>query len=395
MLAGTDMKAGDPGRRRDIIVIGASAGGIETLIRLVRGLPADLPATVLVAAPIQGNSTQRLPALLSGEGALPAVHVWGREPIRHGVIYVAAPDFHLIIKDGEATADHGPREGGFRPAVDALFRTAATTFGERVVGVVLSGVLDGGTAGLRAIKERGGLAVVQNPDEAIVGDMPRNAIENTAVDYVLSVAEIAPLLTYLAGGAPAPAQPPPPGPVPWPRRTGEHAERGERGEREWETRRLAAPREGERLVAGAPSGEPTGEPSCYRCPECGAVLFETPDSDEPSDASPEGGILRFQCLAGHGWSGPSLEMYQGQLSEEHLWVALGCLYERARLASRLAAQADARGFIRVAERLRERAARADARARRVREMLDEFGWDHEPIYEEPALAGRDGTPPSR
>src|SRR5438046_2361834 len=151
---------------RDIIVIGASAGGVEALVELVRLLPPDLPAAVFVVLHVPPQSTSVLPSILNRARTLPAVHPHDGQATQHGRIYVAPPDHHMLIKDGTIRLTRGPRENRNRPAADALFRTAARDYGPRVTGVVLSGALDDGTAGLSAIKSRGGLAVVQDPAEA-------------------------------------------------------------------------------------------------------------------------------------------------------------------------------------------------------------------------------------
>src|SRR5207244_2427388 len=165
---------------RDIIVVGASAGGVEALATLVRGLPADLPAAVFVVLHVPPHGTSVLPQILTRAGRLPAKHAVDGEAIQAGRIYVAPPDHHLLVKPGYVRVAHGPRENGHRPAVDALFRTAARTYGHRVAGVVLTGVLDDGTAGLIAVKLRGGAALVQHPDDALYDGMPRSALDNVA-----------------------------------------------------------------------------------------------------------------------------------------------------------------------------------------------------------------------
>jgi two-component system, chemotaxis family, protein-glutamate methylesterase/glutaminase len=182
----------------DVIVVGASAGGVETLRELVAGLPSDLPASILVVLHVAPDHKSILPRILTGAGPLPAAHAKNGEALEPGRIYVAPPDRHLVVDDGIVRLTRSPPEGGHRPAVDTLFRTAARFHGTRVVGVVLSGALDDGTAGLVAIKQRGGVTVVQDPDEALCADMPRNALENLQVDHCLPTAKIAALLEKLA-----------------------------------------------------------------------------------------------------------------------------------------------------------------------------------------------------
>jgi two-component system, chemotaxis family, protein-glutamate methylesterase/glutaminase len=190
-----------PGRGvtgHDIIVIGASAGGVEALQKIVSRLPPQFDAAVFVVLHVTAEATSALPAILNRAGPLPAHHAINKERISYGRIYVAQPDFHLVLRDGQVRVVHGPRENRSRPSVDPLFRSAAIIYGSRVVGVVLSGALDDGTAGLLAIKAQGGLAIVQDPDDALVAGMPRSALEYVQVDYTVPVAEIGPLLVRLA-----------------------------------------------------------------------------------------------------------------------------------------------------------------------------------------------------
>src|SRR5688500_13070138 len=158
--------------KRDILVIGASSGGLEVLKGLLGGLPAGLPASVFVVLHMAAHHPSRLPELLSRVCPLPVAHAVDGEPIVPGRVYVAPPDNHLLLMPDQVRLTNGPKENRARPAVDALFRSAAQAFGPRVVGVVLTGQLDDGTAGLWAIKDRGGLAAVQDPEEASAPSMP-------------------------------------------------------------------------------------------------------------------------------------------------------------------------------------------------------------------------------
>src|SRR5262249_18821179 len=153
-------------------VIGASSGGIESLLAVVAGLPRDLPVTLFVVVHVPPDAESSLPQILSHARPLPATHAKDHEQIRHGHIYVAPPDFHLLLRNGYIRIVRGPKETRHRPAIDPLFRPAARIYGPRVVGVVLSGMLDAGAAGLLAIKQRGGIAVVQDPADALFADMP-------------------------------------------------------------------------------------------------------------------------------------------------------------------------------------------------------------------------------
>jgi two-component system chemotaxis response regulator CheB len=180
-----------------VVVIGASAGGVEALSELFRQLPGDLPAAFLVVLHIGPFSPSRLPEILNNAGQLPAHHVTMAERIEPGKVYVAPPNRHLVVEDGSSNVIAAPKENRTRPAINPLFRTAAAAYGPRVIGVILTGVLDDGTAGLWEIKRRGGIAIVQSPAEALHPQMPQSAIANVDVDYTASLEEIADLITSL------------------------------------------------------------------------------------------------------------------------------------------------------------------------------------------------------
>src|ERR1700682_3872740 len=183
--------------RRYIVVVGASAGGVQALAALVRGLPPDLGASVLVVLHLPAKCNSTLPQILTSAGPLPARHGENGDVIRPNRIYVARPDHHLLVHDARLRVIRGPREKGHRPGIDPLFRTAASSFGPRVIGVVLSGALDDGTAGLISIKSQGGLAVVQDPSDAMVDAMPSSALENVDTDYVVPASRMGKLLQQL------------------------------------------------------------------------------------------------------------------------------------------------------------------------------------------------------
>ncbi len=183
---------------RDIVVIGASAGGIAALQQLVSELPTNFAASVFVVLHMAPQTRSRLPEILGRSGPLPVKHPSDGEEIRAGHIYVALPDHHLLLDRGRIRVVRGARENNQRPAIDALFRSAAQAYGPRVVGVVLTGFLDDGSAGLIAIRRTGGVTVVQDPNEAAAPDMPLHAMEAVKVDHVLPLARIPPLLNQLA-----------------------------------------------------------------------------------------------------------------------------------------------------------------------------------------------------
>src|SRR5215831_17875240 len=183
---------------RDIIVIGASAGGVTAITELASGLPRRLPAAIFLAVHSSPESPGMLAQMVSRAGPLPAEYAVDGEEVRHGRFYVAPPDRHLLVDDGRICVTRGPHENGFRPAVDPLFRTAARTNGARVVGIILSGGLDDGTRGLAEVKRHGGVAIVQHADDATVPQMPISALQHVDVDHVLTVREMPAVITRLA-----------------------------------------------------------------------------------------------------------------------------------------------------------------------------------------------------
>ena len=325
----------------DIIVVGASAGGVEALSQLVRNLPPDLPATLFFVLHIPAQGTSFLPKILNraiqkrqGESSsLHAVHPEDKEAIQHGRIYVAPPDRHLLIKNGHIHLARGPRENNHRPAVDPLFRTAAGVYGRRVVGVVLSGTLDDGTAGLVAVKRRGGVAIVQNPDEALYSGMPRSAIENVNVDHILPISQIAPVLVELAYK-----------PV---------EEEAVSSDMEIESDMAQLD-----LEAMQKSDRP-GTPSPFSCPDCGGTLWELN----------EVALLRFRCRTGHAFSVNSLLAKQSDAVEEALWSALRALEEKAALSDRMAHRAHERNQSISAKRFETHKQDVQQHAATLRQLL--------------------------
>jgi two-component system chemotaxis response regulator CheB len=180
-----------------LIVVGASAGGVEAMKRLASLLPGDLPAAVLLVIHFPTSAASRLPVILERSGPLPATHAIDGEPLRAGHIFVAPPDHHLLVRRGHVLLLRGPKENGVRPAVDPLFRSAARAYGPAVVGVLLSGTLDDGSMGFLSIREHGGRTVVQDPEEAGYPGMPLSALEQDAADHVCRLSDMAPLLTRL------------------------------------------------------------------------------------------------------------------------------------------------------------------------------------------------------
>ncbi len=324
-------------QRRDIIVIGASSGGIDALKELVAALPRDLRASIFVVLHVAPYSLGILPEILGRAGSLPVANARDWDRIEPGRIYVAPPDHHLLLDpSGYVRVTRGPRENRFRPAVDPLFRSAAHAFGPRVVGVVLTGWLDDGTAGLFAVKERGGTAVVQHPDDAFAPAMPLNAIKHVEVDHIAPLKEIAPLLVRLSQT--------------------DAAEEGAYPVSDKLETEVKIAREDNAIESGVMR---LGEPSNYACPECHGVLLEVR----------EGRGIRFRCHTGHAYSVDSLIAEITDKTEESLWTTIRSLEEGALFMRRLAEHygeyhdgADAEDFMKKAH---EAQARADLVRRAV------------------------------
>lgn len=296
----------------DIVVIGGSAGGVEALMKLVSALPADFSAAMFVVLHFPPEASSALPQILTRCGPLPAMHATERMPIEPGRIFVAPPDLHLLIEPGHVHLVHGPKENGFRPAIDPLFRSAARAYGRRVVGVTLSGLLDDGTAGLLAIKRRGGLAVVQHPKDALFNGMPKNAIQYVEVDHVLPVAEIPSLLTGLAA-------------LPISKEEDEAMTD--------EDTKLAVEHGIDAMDQKAlEAADKLGKPAPFSCPDCGGVLSEFYD----------GPLLRFRCQVGHAYSPESVLAGHSESLDHALWHSFNMLDERVTLMKRLAEDAAAR-----------------------------------------------------
>jgi two-component system, chemotaxis family, protein-glutamate methylesterase/glutaminase len=315
--------------RRDLVVIGASAGGVEALARLVRGFPPELPAAVIVVLHLPAGGRSVLPAILARAGGLPATVPHDGERPERGHIYVAPPDRHLLLVGQQMRLTGGPRENGHRPAIDPLFRSAARTYGARVVAVVLSGNLDDGAAGSRLVKERGGMVLVQDPEDALYPDMPASAAAVTDVDALVPMAN-------MAGRICAALEEPLP-------KTDEHVIGRETGDEE------------EELAAAELALD--GQPTELSCPECGGPLWERS----------EGPLVRFACRVGHVFSPESLIEQHGKELERALWSAQRNLEERADLYRRMARRARAKSVLQ--KRFLDRSASAERHAAAVQDAI--------------------------
>lgn len=338
---------------RDIVVVGASAGGIEALQELCALLPSDLNAAVLIAMHTSPHSNGLLPRVLSRAGALQAIHPRDGETVRKGLIYVAPPDFHLVLERGYVRVIQGPRENHNRPAIDPLFRSAAAAYGPRVIGLILTGLLDDGTSGLMVVRARGGAAVVQDPRSALFPAMPSNALERVPDAYVKSLADIPNLLQTLISQEVPDILPVPPSDL---------------AERETRIAELD--------MSEVERDSHVGSPSPFACPECGGVLWEIDQE----------GLLRFRCRVGHAYTAKHLHEEQHHAIETALWSALRALEENASLYRRMAERAKSSRYDQTQATYEERAATATENARNLREFLLRVSVPDHQIAEAPELA---------
>ncbi|HVF65436.1 MAG TPA: chemotaxis protein CheB [Casimicrobiaceae bacterium] len=321
---------------RDITVIGGSAGGLHALRTILAALPRDYPAAVFVVLHVAPDSPFMLPDLLDRSSPLPVTAARDAAPIRPGRVVIAPPDQHLILEPERARLVHGPRENSHRPSIDVLFRSAAVAHGPRVTGVVLTGMLDDGAAGLWAIKRRGGATLVQDPASAEFPDMPRNALDAADAEHSVALEGIAAKLVELASKpVVASAEPPPSDMVQ------------------------------EVLMAENRSSidklDAIGRRETFTCPECSGSLWEVQG----------GGGPRFRCHVGHAYSMRTLAADQATRVEAALWAALRSLKENQRLAIRLAGEARERGRDRSAQWHAERAQSDERHSEVLRELLAE------------------------
>ncbi|XVQ82952.1 chemotaxis protein CheB [Microbispora siamensis] len=326
--------------QRDVVVVAASAGGIEALRTLLGNLPAGLRACVLVVLHISPRAGSALPGILDRAGPLKSAAAQDGEPLLHGRVYVAPPDLHLLVDGETVRLSRGPRHNGHRPAADPLFLSAATFAGPRTLAVILSGTLDDGARGCAEVERRGGLVAVQNPEEAPFDGMPRAAIAATSRPTVASVRGIAQWIARECGGTVSP-----------PRETEETAV-----DRKLE-KELAA-----FFSAGVPD-PPPGRFSALTCPDYNGPLYEV--------ASPPNG--HYQCMVGHAWSTESMVDGQSEAVERAFWVAILRIEERLRLLTRMLGNAEERGQALVARRLRQQTERDRGALETLRHLQSRIG----------------------
>lgn len=323
--------------RRDIVVIGGSAGSLQVLQTILSALPWDFPATLFVVLHTSEDSPGILPQILNRHSKLPVMYANENTEILPSRVFIApAGHRHMLLDRGKVRLQPGPRENRSRPAIDALFRSASYAYGNQVIGVVLTGNLDDGTAGLLAIKNRGGLAIAQDPDNSEAPSMPASAIEAAEVDFILPADQIGSKLTELV-----------------PTETIERIRT---------------------IPVGEKSMSATGQ--TYDCPQCGGVLEECK----------EGGMLRFRCRVGHVYSPESLLADQTEAVEKALWAAIRSMEEQAEFSDRLAGTSREKKRPSLARRFSEKADASRENATVLRDLLQRTSDD---VFEIPL---EDGSP---
>src|SRR4051794_22226088 len=306
-----------------VFAIGASAGGVEALRQIMSEIPGDFDGTILVVQHTPENGLGNLADLLARRANIPVVLASERLVLKPGVAYVAAPGKHMVVKDGRVQTRVGPSVNRHRPAIDPMFESVAESYGARAVGIILTGYLDDGTAGLIAIRAAGGRVIVQDPEDAAVPSMPLSALQYVTPEYVLPLAEIPQTMVALTKDG-------------WrqsestderPTIEGTSNDDGNRTEKPAGTVITIAPRQ--RMVTGAPDPQNAphqGKPSVFVCPECLGTLWEAENHN----------LLQFQCRVGHSFSAETIYSEQAENMEKAMWTAVRALQEHADMSLRLA-----------------------------------------------------------
>jgi two-component system chemotaxis response regulator CheB len=316
--------------RRDMVVVGGSAGAIDAL-RFIADLPPSFPAAMFVTTHMAPDSPGLLPDIISRYSKLPTKHAQHGESITVGRIYVARPDYHLCVEPGFVQVARGPKENRHRPSIDVLFRSAAKSYGPRVIGVILSGMLDDGSAGLVEIRRRGGLGIVQDPEDALFPDMPRNALAQAGADHCVPKSELVLVLAKALMN-----------------NVGDHLRAKDRAmENEADEAYINHNDDGKTSLG-------------LSCPDCGGVLRQIEDKN----------MLRFRCRVGHTLSGNTLFEAQSETVEQALWTALRLMEEKAEIAHKMKEYALSRNFKSAPQKFEEQANKLERDAKLIRELLN-------------------------
>ncbi|MBC3788361.1 chemotaxis protein CheB [Spirosoma utsteinense] len=326
--------------KRNIVVIGASAGGVYALKEFVDLLPADFSGSIFVVQHMAADALSSLPEILNFRGKLKACHPVDGDPIRSGRIFVAPPDHHLLIEKGRILVKKGPKENRFRPSIDALFRSAAYNYGPRVIGIVLTGLLNDGTSGMWTVKRLGGVSIIQQPQEALYPSMPESVRENVEVDYAVPIADLAPLLVELVAQEVDP------------RPSLSSVE-----DQSIATEIKIAEEEMDQAMKFFKEGQLTA----LTCPECHGSLVSIQ----------EGGLVRYRCHTGHAFTAGSLLSGVNHTIEESLWNAIRALEELIMILNKLGQVQQDKGDLASAQSYFDRAAKVQERVDKIRPLVFE------------------------
>jgi two-component system, chemotaxis family, protein-glutamate methylesterase/glutaminase len=323
----------------DIVVIGTSAGGLKALSAVLSELPADIGAAIFVVQHLAADKKSLLPKLLGDICDLPVTHPIDGASFETGHVYVAPPDHHLLLNADTVRVLRGPQENRFRPSIDALFRSAARAHGSRVIGVVLTGYLDDGTVGLQAIKKRGGITVVQDPEEAEHPSMPRSALRYVKVDHIVPIAEAGALLTRLVAMPPASQKEYP--------TTPEIEIESNIAEQLMNTKEFLE------------NVKEIGTLTPYTCPDCHGAIWQLGE-EEP---------LKLRCHVGHSFTGEVFTTAQSQSVENALWAAVRVMEEKVTFSRQLAARKREQSLNKAADSYEKQASALDDEVTRVRDLI--------------------------
>ncbi len=334
----------------NIVVIGTSAGGLEALRQLLKPLKKDLPAALFIVQHLAlTSSTEIHVEILQKHTALLCKAGEDGETIQPGTVYLAPADQHMMFRGNRLHLTRGPRENGFRPAIDTLFRSAAAHHDSRVIGILLTGMLYDGTVGMEAIRRSGGITVVQDPNDAPYPNMPANVLLHMEVDHNLPVAEIGILLEELVH-----------------RKTHPHTIPDDI---------KAEAAIAERMLAGTQQVEPLGYRSPITCPDCGGILWEMK----------EGSITRFRCHTGHTHVAESVLLHKDKQLEETLWIALRILEERRNMLVLIAGESRNAGAVK--EMYQSKIEETESHIERIRRLIFSDAGSPEVLRQEPKRAG--------
>jgi two-component system, chemotaxis family, protein-glutamate methylesterase/glutaminase len=318
-----------------VIVIGTSAGGLSALSELVMQFPKDLKAAVFVVLHLSRKAVgEVLVHHLQKHTSFVCKIPKNDEVIEEGTIYIAPPDYHMLLKEDKIVIAGGPAENRWRPSIDVLFRSAAAHYGEKVIGIILTGMLDDGTSGMSAIKRSGGLCVVQDPNEAEFSDMPLSVLNNIEVDYCCHLSEIGYILSDVTSDK-------------------------QLTKAEIPEDVIAEAKIAERVSVGIDNVKELGENSIYSCPDCGGGLWEIT----------EGNIHRYRCHIGHSFTEKELFFKQNEALEDTMWVAIRMMEERRNLLMSMADNERKRGLVKSSEAQVKRAENMELHIERLKELL--------------------------